>query len=293
MVTAMTEQSGPPDDFSDEPGTEASTQPGAETGTQPGERSGARQADSASSGGRPGDGSVWADATRPDTGEAEVAADQADTRAGPEPARRDAARADAGAGLADVGTGRPPEARQGTGRTSSGWSGSSRSGAGRPGTSRSAGGRSRPGAPGTDLFGELQRWFIRQSAKNVRREISGQVRRSLGGSRPENSDIWDTATTEIPPEVGESPECQWCPICRAARQMRESGPGLGGQLTGAGTAVASAVQDAIGALDGLLSRSGGSADGRSAPDARGGTGGSGRDSGADSDGQGHGADDRS
>jgi hypothetical protein len=112
----------------------------------------------------------------------------------------------------------------------------------------------RPGK-GVDVFGDLQRWFIRQSAKNMRREISGQVRRSLGGGR-ENSDVWDTATNEIPPEVGESPECQWCPICRAARRMRDSGPGIGDQLSGAGDVVASAVQDAISALDSLLSKAG-------------------------------------
>jgi hypothetical protein len=115
----------------------------------------------------------------------------------------------------------------------------------------------RPGK-GVDVFGELQRWFIRQSAKNMRKEISGQVRRTLGGGR-ETSDVWDTATNEIPPEVGESPECQWCPICRAARRMRDSGPGIGGQLSGAGDVVASAVQDAISALDSLLSKGGGTA----------------------------------
>jgi hypothetical protein len=112
----------------------------------------------------------------------------------------------------------------------------------------------RPGK-GVDVFGDLQRWFIRQSAKNMRREISGQVRRTLGGGR-ETSDVWDTATNEIPPEVGESPECQWCPICRAARRMRDSGPGIGDQLSGAGDVVASAVQDAISALDSLLSKAG-------------------------------------
>jgi hypothetical protein len=108
----------------------------------------------------------------------------------------------------------------------------------------------------SDLQRDLQRWFVRQSAKNMRREIGGQVRQTLGG-RKDSADVWDVATTEIPPEVGESPECQWCPICRAARRMRESGPGLGGQMQGAGEAVATAVQDAMGALDGLLNRAGG------------------------------------
>lgn len=102
------------------------------------------------------------------------------------------------------------------------------------------------------------------------RELGGQVRRTLGGGRqqPSASDIWDTATNEIPPEVGESPECQWCPICRAARLMRESGgSGIGGQLSGAGDAVASVVQDAIGALDSILSRAG-SGDQRAAGSSR-------------------------
>ena len=68
---------------------------------------------------------------------------------------------------------------------------------------------------------------------------------SAAGSGPLRANVWDTATNEIPPDAGESPECQWCPICRAARRMRESGPGIGGQLSGAGDAVASAVQDAV------------------------------------------------
>jgi hypothetical protein len=121
----------------------------------------------------------------------------------------------------------------------------------------------RPGK-GVDVFGELQRWFIRQSARNMRKEISGQVRRTLGGGR-ETSDVWDTATNEIPPEVGESPECQWCPICRAARRMRDSGPGIGGQLSGAGDVVASAVQDAISALDSLLAKGGSTTQTRNDP----------------------------
>src|SRR5580692_10874085 len=109
-----------------------------------------------------------------------------------------------------------------------------------------------------DMLSDLQRWLIRSSAKSMRKEISGQVRRTFGGSeRPGASEVWDTATNEIPPVVGESPECQWCPICRAARRMRDSGPGLGGHLSGAGDAVASAVQDAVSALDSILGKAGG------------------------------------
>ena len=105
-----------------------------------------------------------------------------------------------------------------------------------------------------DIFGDMQRWLIKAGARSVRREVQDQLRRAIGGGRPQE-DVWGRATTEPPPHTGESPECQWCPICRAARAMRESGPGLGPQLTGASGAVASAVQDAITAVDGIISRS--------------------------------------
>ncbi|HEY2508541.1 MAG TPA: hypothetical protein VGI58_18635 [Streptosporangiaceae bacterium] len=119
-------------------------------------------------------------------------------------------------------------------------------------------GPSRQNGGGGDMLTEFQRWLLRSSARNMRKEIGGQVRRTFGGGRNDNADVWDAATTEVPPEVGEAPECQWCPICRAARQMRESGPSLGGQLSGAGNVVAAAVQDAIGALDSMLTRAAGS-----------------------------------
>jgi hypothetical protein len=112
----------------------------------------------------------------------------------------------------------------------------------------------RPNSPGGDLLTDLQRWMIRSGAKSMRREIEGSVRRTLGGSRPKPEDIWGTATTEPPPGAGESPECAWCPICRAARRMRESGPGLSSQISGASDVVASAVQDAIVAFDSVISR---------------------------------------
>jgi hypothetical protein len=147
-----------------------------------------------------------------------------------------------------------PSERPGTERP-----GAERPGAERPSTGRSGTERPRQSSssPRVDLVGDLQRWLIRQGARNVRKEIGGQVRRSIGGGRTSTADVWDTATHEIPPEVGEAPECQWCPICRAARRMRDNGPGIGEQLSGAGGAVASAVQDAMSALDGLLARSGG------------------------------------
>jgi hypothetical protein len=112
----------------------------------------------------------------------------------------------------------------------------------------------RPDASGGDLLTDLQRWLIRSGARSMRHEIEGKVRRSLGGGRAQPGDVWGTATTEPPPDAGQSPECLWCPICRAARRMRESGPGLGSQLSGASDVVAAAVQDAIVTLDTVLSR---------------------------------------
>jgi hypothetical protein len=125
------------------------------------------------------------------------------------------------------------------------------------GRCRDRGSRPDPGSPGSDIWTDVQRWFIRSSAKSMRREIGGQVRKSFGGGRADNSDPWNTATTEAPSAEGEAPECQWCPICRAARRMRESNPGLSGQISGAGDAVASAVQEAIKAFDSLLTRTAG------------------------------------
>jgi hypothetical protein len=155
-------------------------------------------------------------------------------------------------------TPRDSTARDGTGRSSQAGqparTGSAARGgqSGRPGT-----GQSRQGLPGADMLTDFQRWLLRSGAKSMRKELTGQVRKTFNGGRPDQGDIWDIATTEIPPEVGESPECQWCPVCRAARAMRDSGPGLGGQLYGAGDAVASAAADVIGKLDSFLSRSGG------------------------------------
>ncbi len=113
-----------------------------------------------------------------------------------------------------------------------------------------------PGGPGGELLTEFQRWLIRSSAKNLRREIGGQVRKTLGSSRTEPQDVWGAATTEPPPGLGEAPECAWCPVCRAARRLRESGPGVGSQLAGAGDAVALAVADALEAVNTALSRTG-------------------------------------
>lgn len=119
-----------------------------------------------------------------------------------------------------------------------------------------AGGSSRP--PGSDVADDIQRWLVRSGIRSMRRELTDQVRRTFTARRPaEPDDIWGAATTEPPPELmasADSPECAWCPICRAARRIRETGPGLGGQLAGAGDTVAAAVQEAMSAFDAVLSR---------------------------------------
>jgi hypothetical protein len=85
------------------------------------------------------------------------------------------------------------------------------------------------------------------------REIKGQFRSATsGGGSKTKTDVWDMATTE-PPPTGEPPECAWCPICRAARRVRQSGPGLPAQVVGAGDALLSVAQDAFSAVEATLS----------------------------------------
>lgn len=119
--------------------------------------------------------------------------------------------------------------------------------------------RPRQSTQGPDMLTDFQRWLLRSSARSMRKELTGQVRRTLGARRASSGEVWDTATNEIPPEVGESPECQWCPICRAARRMRDSGPNLGDQLSSAGDVVASAVADALRTFDSVITKTTGTA----------------------------------
>jgi hypothetical protein len=115
------------------------------------------------------------------------------------------------------------------------------------------------GAPSgqRDLADDIQRWLVRSGVRSMRRELSDQVRRAFHAHRPaEPADVWDAATTEPAAELlaqAQAPECAWCPVCRAARRIRETGPGLGGQLSGAGDAVAAAVQEAFSAFESILS----------------------------------------
>ena len=103
--------------------------------------------------------------------------------------------------------------------------------------------------PRPDPIGDFQRWLMKSGAREFGREVRGNLRRTFG--RPSGEDVWSQATREYPDEP---PECEWCPICRAARKYRDgSGPGVGGHLTGAGDAFASVVSDAFSAFESALS----------------------------------------
>jgi len=106
--------------------------------------------------------------------------------------------------------------------------------------------------PGNDPIGDFQRWLMRAGAKSIGQQVAGRVRSTFGGSGPgaSNADVWETATTEVLTE--EPPECQWCPICRAARKYRDSGGAgapPGGQFAGVGDTLAGLTRDAFSLFD--------------------------------------------
>ena len=118
---------------------------------------------------------------------------------------------------------------------------------GQPGRSGSSGngqaGGGRQARP-SDPVADFQRWLMKAGARSMANQVAGQVKRTIGTERRDSGDVWDTATNEAPPN--EAPECQWCPVCQAARAARlGSGSGLGAQLANAGGALASVVQDAF------------------------------------------------
>ena len=126
-------------------------------------------------------------------------------------------------------------------------SGRPRNNNGQPSQSRSSGnGQPGSGRPSraSDPVADFQRWLMKAGARSMANQVAGQVKRTLGAERRDSGDVWDTATNEPPPN--EAPECQWCPVCQAARAARlGSGSGLGAQLANAGGALASVVQDAF------------------------------------------------
>ena len=92
---------------------------------------------------------------------------------------------------------------------------------------------------------------MKAGARSMANQVADQVKRTLGTERRDKGDVWDTATTELPPN--EAPECQWCPVCQAARAARVGGAsGLGAALSGAGTVLSSVVQDAFSAFEQVM-----------------------------------------
>ena len=67
---------------------------------------------------------------------------------------------------------------------------------------------------------------MKAGARSLSRDVAGRVKSTMGGGN-KRADVWETATTEVPGD--EPPECQWCPICRAARRYRDGGGNSGKQ----------------------------------------------------------------
>lgn len=91
---------------------------------------------------------------------------------------------------------------------------------------------------------------MKAGARSLSREVATRVRTTLGGGASANkhASVWETATTEPPGD--EPPECQWCPICQAARAARMSGSGsLMSSLADVGGALAAMAQDAFSAFE--------------------------------------------
>jgi hypothetical protein len=106
-----------------------------------------------------------------------------------------------------------------------------------------------PGRSGQDPIGDFQRWLVRSGARSVSREVGGQLR-SMLGYRGRSADVWETATTP----TDEAPECAWCPVCRAARVLRESGPGVTSQMAAVGDVVTALAQDTMSVFEAALGR---------------------------------------
>jgi len=120
------------------------------------------------------------------------------------------------------------------------------------------------GGSGNDLIGDFQRWLLRAGARGMSRELADQVRAALGKNQ-QTGDVWETATTE--PLPGEAPECAWCPLCRAARLVREAKPTRDIRVAAVGDALTTVVQDAVSVLEAALaatSRGGTAPNGRGA-----------------------------
>jgi hypothetical protein len=104
--------------------------------------------------------------------------------------------------------------------------------------------------PGSDPLADFQRWLLRTSARGFGRDVRGNLRKTFGYGAGGGDDVWEQATNETP--GGEPPECEWCPLCRAARKFKDSGPGLGSHLSSAGDIFATVVQDAVDAFEAVI-----------------------------------------
>lgn len=106
---------------------------------------------------------------------------------------------------------------------------------------------------GSDPIGDLQRWLMKAGARSLGRDVADRVRSTAGVGRGKTANVWETATTEPPGD--EPPECQWCPICRAARRYRDTGAtgtGLSSQLAGVGDTLAGFTRDAFGIFEAAM-----------------------------------------
>jgi hypothetical protein len=138
----------------------------------------------------------------------------------------------------------PSTSKPGTSRPSTSSSQPRTSGNGQPGGGRAP---SRPSDPVVDF----QRWLMKAGARSMANQVADQVKRTIGNERRDKGDVWDTATNEVPPN--EAPECQWCPVCQAARAARLGGAsGLGAALSGAGTVLSTVVQDAFSVFEQVM-----------------------------------------
>ena len=122
-----------------------------------------------------------------------------------------------------------------------------------------------PGGSG-DLIGDFQRWLLRSGARGMSRELADQVRAALGKNQS-TGDVWEAATTH--PVPAEAPECAWCPLCRAARIVREAKPGRDKRVAAVGDALTTVVQDAVSVLEAALAATGRSAGGNGRTDGAG------------------------
>lgn len=117
-----------------------------------------------------------------------------------------------------------------------------------------------------DLIGDFQRWLLRSGARGMSRELADQVRAALGKNQS-TGDVWETATTQ--PVPADAPECAWCPLCRAARVVREAKPGRDKRVAAVGDALTTVVQDAVSVLEAALAATGRSAGGNGRTEAAG------------------------